>query len=264
MRFLKLFLVFASLVSASPAFAQTIEERAQLDWVFARGHLIYVLDRAAWVATDDMRARIPDAETRDMRGWVVEPDGAAQVVTFFGGPQDAPVAHYRGRVEHGRVVSSEVFGDDSLPPLTLMQRRLASALDAVRSQSRMRCVNQTFNSVAIPPDPADAPIDVYFLTPQIRANEWPGGAHYRYTVAANGTVLSSRAFTNTCITLGGGLGSNERVEALFITHLLDPLPTEIHVFTMWTSRLPLGVGTQNPDRTWWISSQGIELTHAGG
>jgi len=264
MKILNLLAAFAVLAAPVLVSAQTVEERVQLDWVFARGYLIFVLDRAAWVATDDMRSRIPHPETRYMRGWIVERDGAAQVVTFFGGPQDAPVAHYRGRVEHGRVVSSEVFGGDSLPPLTLMQRRLASALDAARSQSRMRCVNETFNSVVVPPDSAEAPIDVYFLTPQVRANEWPAGAHYRYTVAANGTVLSSRAFTNTCITMGGGPGSNERVEALFVTHLLDPLPTEIHVFTMWTSRLPLGVATQSPDRTWWISSQGIELTHAGG
>jgi hypothetical protein len=258
MRFLKLFLVLALLFPAIPAFAQTAEERAQLDWVQTRGRLIYVLDRAAWVATDDMRAQISDAESAGMSGWVVEQDGDAQIVTFYGGPQEARVAHYRARVEHERVVSSEVFATDARPPLTSMQLRLAAALNAVRRENRRRCESAPFNSVVIPPETAGAPIDVYLLTPQVRNNEWPGGGHYRYTVEADGSVISSREFTNTCIPLGGG-PSEPRAAALIVTHLLDPLPTEIHVFTALTSHLPVGVATSNPDRTWWVDGEGIRL-----
>jgi hypothetical protein len=253
------------LSAAAPATAQSAGERAQLDWVWERGRLLYELDRAAWVGTDDLLERLPDASSAGIRGYVVERDGPNHVVTFFGGPPDAPVAFYRGRVENERVVAGEVFAADARPPLSPLQRRLAAVRGMAGELKRRPCEDAPFNTVVIPPAAPDDPVDLYLLTPQLRDGEWPAGGHFRATVAADGTVSSSRAFTNSCINVGGGeVGRDQRPAGLVITHLLDPIPTEIHVFTMWTSRLPLAVGTSSPHRIWLLSSEGIELDDSSG
>src|SRR5262249_46126933 len=101
--------VLLSLLLAVPAAAQTREERGRLDWAAARGQLLFDVDRAAWVTTDDLLARLAEADRPLIRGWTVERDGAGFVVTYFGGEGDARFALYRGRVENRQVVSREVF-----------------------------------------------------------------------------------------------------------------------------------------------------------
>ena len=64
MRLFKLLLACLCLAGiTAPASAQTAEERAQLAWVVERGRLIFDLDRAAWVGTDDLLERLPIAVT---------------------------------------------------------------------------------------------------------------------------------------------------------------------------------------------------------
>ena len=117
---------------SAPAVAQTAEERAQLDWVLERGRLLYALDRAAWVATDDLLARMPDPESLGLAGYIVEEAGEGYAVTFHGGPRDRPVALYVARVEDGRVIDREIFPAEARPALSAPQRRLVAARDAAR------------------------------------------------------------------------------------------------------------------------------------
>ena len=48
-------------------------------------------------------------------------------------------------------------------------------------------------------------------------------------------------------------------ESLFITHLLDPLPTEIHVFMSTWTGFPVGVSTPDSDRVWMIENERIRV-----
>lgn len=237
-----------------PAAAQTPEERAQLERIFDRGRLIYALDRAAWVATDDILSKVPNPAGAGIRGYIVERDREALAVIFYGGDREAPVAFYRARVENGRVVSSQVYPANARPPLTPVQRRMSTVRALAGSLGFSPC-QASFNTVVIPPDAPDAPIDLYLLTPQLSRDEWPAGGHFRVTFDADGRVAGSRAFTNSCINLGGP----QRAAALVITHLLDPLPTEIHVFTALGSGLPLLVATVETRRTWEVDRRGIGL-----
>lgn len=68
MRFIIILLAF---LAAVPAAAQTPEERTRLDWVLARGRLLFEIDRAAWVTTDDFREHLPRADQELIRGWTV-------------------------------------------------------------------------------------------------------------------------------------------------------------------------------------------------
>jgi hypothetical protein len=112
-----------------------------------------------------------------------------------------------------------------------------------------------FNVTAIPPASAEAPMEVYFLSPQVRNDDvYPFGGHFRVTVAPDGKMLSSRAFTKNCLDMPAppadafGFG---------VSHLLDPIPTEIHVSTALVARNPVLVMTG--DRTWQFDGRSITL-----
>lgn len=251
------FLVWFVAAAWTPAFAQSDEEAARIAWTLERGRLLFEIDRAAWVGTDDMLEQVRDAATSGMRGYIVERDQSGFIITFYGGPPDAPLTFYRGVVRERRVVSREVFAAASRPPLTAMQKSLAGARDMASSLRRRSCNGRPFNTAVIPPSAPEEPIDLYLLTPQLRIDEFPFGGHFRFTIARDGSVLSDRPFTNSCLAMQVPPG--ERPAALGVSHLLDPIPTELHVFTAMTSGFPIMVGTHDPDRAWWVTGEEIRL-----
>jgi len=252
----------AALLAAAPALAQSQAERTAIDFAIERGRLLYAVDRAAWVATDDLQAKMSNWRSAGLRGYVVDRDGDGFQVLFYGGPADSPVAFYRARVANHRVVSSEVFPAEARVPLTPLQRRLVAAREAAgaaAAASRRRpCGSRPFNVAVIPPDSADAPVDVYLMTPQERNGEYPFGGHYRVTIAADGSASGERAFTNSCLTMSGQAPGGSRGAVMAVSHLLDPVPTEIHVFTSLTSRMGVMVIIPEPQRFYGVSGDRIE------
>ncbi|HYI64626.1 MAG TPA: hypothetical protein VEW71_07050 [Allosphingosinicella sp.] len=260
---MRLFAAFALLlglfIAPPPAWAQSAEERTRLDWVQQRGRMIYEIDRAAWVTTDDLRERIRDLQAAGIRGWTVERDGNAYVVTYYAGEGEARAALYRGRVENRRVVSRDVFADGGRPPLTALQRRLADARNAVPRMALRACVNSPFNVAVIPPETPEGAIDVYVLTPQVRNGYFPFGGHFRATLTPGGEIAAERAFTNSCLEMPVPGRGQPRVAGIGIRHFLDGIPTEIHVFlSIWTG-FPLFVAAGEPQRVWIVRPDGIEL-----
>ncbi len=79
----------------------------------------------------------------------------------------------------------------------------------------------------------------------------PLGGHFEVDVSADGRVGTVRAFTKSCLEMslvGDGKG---QTKALVVSHLLDPTPTEIHVFSSLTGKVPIYVMTM-PNRTLWV------------
>lgn len=224
-----------------------------------RGRLIYDYDGAAWVSTDAMVAKLGrDPGKKGVVGYVVEPAGEGTLRAIYYGmdgatPRAVFVAEVRGR----KVVSSRVVkpGDDgSLSPLA---QRLIAARDAATREAVAKnygpCVRQAFNSVALPPSTPDGPVSVYLLTPQVKQNEYSAGGHYEIDVGADGRVVASRPFTKSCMALPGG----GKTVGLMMSHLLDPIPTEIHVFLSLSSHLPVFVVTNGGDRIWKVEGDKI-------
>jgi hypothetical protein len=251
--------VLLALLFAVPAAAQTPDERARLDWAIARGRLLFEVDRAAWVTTDDMQERLSQADQQLIRGWTVERDGTGYVVVYFtAGEGNARRALYRGRVENRRVVSRETFRSGSGPGLTPMQSRIAQAYGLASKMNARICGNSRPNLAVIPPDSVDAPMDIYVLTPQTQTGTFPFGGHNRATFSAAGVLLSQRAFTNSCISMSDRTDDGQQVVGVAITHLLDPIPTEIHVFMSIWMNVPVSVSTGEPLRIWEVTGDRIE------
>lgn len=241
--------------SADSLIAQTSEEQAKIDWTLQRGRLLFGLDRAAWVGTDDMRANIADPIGAGLRGYIVEPMGDGFHVIFFAGDGRDLVQAYRGRVASGGVISREVFAVGERPPLTAAQSRMVLAVEVAGRESRASCSTSPFNPIVIPPATPEGPIDVYFLTPQTD-DGIPFGGHHRVTVTEDGRIASERAFTNGCLTMAP---PDSEVAGIGVSHLLDPIPTEIHVFSSMAIERPVFVATDEGVRVWEVTGQQIRL-----
>lgn len=256
---MRLLLALLAFCLAAPAPAQTPGERTQVDWALRRGRLLFEIDRAAWVTTDDLRESVRRDDLGLVRGWTVERDGAGFAVTYYVGEGEARAALYRGRVENRRVVSREVFREGSRPPLTAYQRRLADARGAVARLSGRPCTPAAFNATVIPPETPDGPIDVYALSAQTQAGVYPFGGHFRATLSPAGEIVAQRGFTRSCINMASDEARGNRAVELVITHLLDQVPTEIHVFLSIWIGMPVYVGTSEPQRVWEVTGARIEL-----
>jgi hypothetical protein len=239
------------------ASAQNPDEQRRIDRAEQRGTLLFEIDRAAWVTTDDLAARVSDPRGAGIRGWTVERDGNGYAVVYYVGEGDTRAALYRGRVENNRVVSGEVFAEGHRPPLSPIQRRIADARDVAARLDRQPCTQAHFNITVVPPDSADAPIDVYALTAQIQ-DVYPFGGHFRMTISPSGQIVAQRAFTNSCLNMPRQDGRGSPA-ALVVSHLLDPIPTEIHVFMSLSIGLPVYVVTANPQRVWSVEGHQIQL-----
>jgi hypothetical protein len=256
---LRALLLWLLLLASVPAAAQSAAEKAGLKAAGERGRLLFELDRAAWVTTDDMLRRFG---RRDMpiKGWVVEREGPERYrVTYFGDGSAGPVAWYAGSVKAGKVTSGTIFPEAARPPLTAAQLRLRQAADIARGFAEYRpCTPARFNVAVVPPASPEAPVDAYLLSAQTETTVYPVGGHYRLTIAPDGTVLSHRRFMNSCMNVDTAATGGAVPAALVLTHLLDPIPTEIHVWTSLAMRKPIFVGT-GPQRIWSVTGDRIRL-----
>jgi hypothetical protein len=135
---------------------------------------------------------------------------------------------------------------------------MAAARAATAGLDHRACGAQDFNALVVPPAAPDSPIDVYQISPQSARGRFPVGGHYKTSVAADGTVAASRGFTNACLDVAvADPPAGARPAPLAITHLLDPLPTEIHVFlAIWTGH-PLVVVAGDPQRLFAVTPDRI-------
>lgn len=232
-------LALAAASVPAPAHAQARDEATQNAWVLERGRLIFALDRAAWVATDDMLARIPDPVAAGLVGYIVDRDGDRFIAIFFAEESGRLVAAYRAGIGPRGVVDPQAFPRGSRPALTPLQQRLARTGQwAQRNGGRLqRCSPQSFNLAIIPPTAADGPIDLYFLTPQLESG-FPFGGHHRVTLDAGGNEVARRSFARSCLTMPP---PPRNAAGIMVSHLLDPTPTEIHVFNAMAAQRPVYV-----------------------
>ncbi len=254
----------AALAAASfavpPAQAQTAEERKRLDWTLERGRLIFALDRAAWVASDDIKERIPNFAAAGVRGYIVDREGNGLVTIFYANEGGKLVAVYRARIGSRGVVDPVVYPAGQRPALTPRQVRLATTLEALRKTSFERCGMAAPNVTIIPPAGDQDPIDVYVTAPQLRPGRIQFGGHHRLSFDAAGKEMIRRPFTRACLEVPAPPPALRRQGAMLsVNHLLDPVPTEVHVFIAMAAQMPIGVMTDGAKRTWEVTGDRIRL-----
>lgn len=230
------------LALAGQATGQAVDQAA-LKRIGERGHQMFLLDEAAWVSTDEMLRKLPDPGKAGVRGWIVEPQGDHLRSTYYGDKKGQPVAVFVADTRGKTIVGSHLVQSNNEAKLTPLQLRMVAALNVVRRQPIASCTPGRPNTIVIPPQAVDEPIDVYVLSVQAKADEYPFGGHRLFHIDQNGSVVAQRDFTKACLNMSRAPSAEGRPVSLFVTHLLDPTPTEIHVFTSEAAGLPVLVGT---------------------
>jgi len=242
------------LLPGAVAIAQplTKAERTAVNAALARGRQLYRLDQAAWHASDVMLTQLPQQRHGELRGFIVEERGGKQIVTYYGVDGDEPVAVWVAEMRDGRALASFEVAPDGPRELTAIQKRMIQALDVVRSTTNKPCASALFNALVIPPARVQDPVEVYMLTPQTKKNIYPGGGHWKIVVGADGTVQSSRQFTKACM----DLELPPDTVAIMMGDMLDPVPSELHVYLSQWTRRPIYVVAREPEQLWVVEGGG--------
>lgn len=211
-----------------------------------RGELLYIYDRAAWQGTDDFLANFPNLMS-DTGGFIVSGDENQTELAFYDKAKTR--ALYRATFRDEKLTGSGAPAQDRIA-LTPLEKQLIDArekaLVAFQDARVGLCASASPNFAALPPVTPGGPIIVYMMTPQVDLKAYPLGGHYSVEVNPDGSVGKVRRFTNGCIDMKQDQApKGAKPAAFFVTHLLDPTPTEIHVFTSLASGLPIIVGTSN-------------------
>jgi hypothetical protein len=258
----------AMALSAAAARAAPITPEAEaLKLAAERGRLIYALDQAAWVSSDELERRLPDPHA-GVSGYVVEPAGGQLYrAVYFRLDGETPRTVFTAEVKAGKVTSSRVVGvgeNADLSPLALRMVRARAVAIASASKRRLApCAKGPFNTVVLPPTDRDGPVTVYLLTPQVSPGEFPFGGYHKFDVASDGEIVGMRPFARGCVTLNGASlrPADPHALGVAVVHKLDPVPTEIHVYlSLWMGR-PLLV-TTGPEHVWRVDGDHIALIEA--
>lgn len=217
------------------------------------GRQMYLHDRAAWLATDAMMA---DKRMRNLKtslgGWVTEPSALGVRVIFIS-KDDTPRRLYEIDVDEAERLSEPML--ESPTPLTAEHIAQLRARNLARSQSFMACAKQ-YNAVVLP---SGKGMRVYLMPGFTQDNVYPLGGYHLFEIDSTGeTILSSRKFSNGCIAhedAPKGLPKGATPAAGMFTHLLDPQPTEVHVFVSLYAKVPLMI-TAVGNKTIWSVKQG--------
>lgn len=251
----------ASADNQAPAALTPAQGEEALRLAEATGLAMFRHDQAAAVATDVVWGRSEAGSDERLRGWVTEERDGIIVVTFIGAPPGEPTAAlYRVEVS----VDERVVGDpEVLPepePLTPFESAAAAARETAVASGFEPCAER-YNTVVLPVggNPVRGWV-VYLLPATTRSDVVPLGGTYRLELDPEGkTVTGRRAFTKTCISLPLGESEGRKVAALTVSHLLDPIPTEAHVFWSLWSGVPFFVLTSPGGTVWGIEDGAIRL-----
>jgi hypothetical protein len=218
------------------------QEAAAIRNAEVTGAVIFRHDRAAAVATDAALKNRTFKKDKRLAGWITQEQGSDIVMTFI---DQSPAALYRVVVSSTGNVIGEVDSYESPIPLSAYESGAAAARAAAMASEFEPCAEK-YNTVVLPANSSRQSDWVVYLLPATTKNDLvPVGGTYR--VETDGKEVGPRrGFTLTCITLQ----NDDRAVALMITHLLDPVPTEAHVFwSLWAGK-SMYVMTP-PDGTVW-------------
>lgn len=260
-----LFKLFVAIIlsNALPLFAVEAEDgpiaisdenAAAVEAAMLRGYELYRYDQAAWHTTDAMMEDLDHAEKAAIRGWVITEVGEDLLVTYWKKSAAGFEAVYSARYD-GRTVSERTIHSPENAMLTEEQISRIHAQQIPDASKLMRCGKAPFNTVTFPTGKQDGSYYVYFLVPQETLDSLPLGGHFRFEVR-DGQVVGERGFTKGCYTAKLASGSDgERLEAVAISHLLDPIPTEIHAFSVYAAGVPIIVIVIEPESVWQIATK---------
>lgn len=255
--------VAGAAAGSEPSTRLSDEEVALLDQARREGARMHLHDRAAANATDALQAdrRRFKRHAGQLGGWVTESvAGDLMRVSFLdrseGGSRQVIA---RVMVDGKGKVRGKPQWQDPPVPASVRQNAAANAVRQAGAAAFERCADR-YNSIVMPA--RDAPGWVVWLLPATTdAAVIPFGGAQRFEFDASGdTLRGQRGYTRTCVKLQRP-GEGAEV-AMMVTHLMDPVPTALHVHAALSYGLPFFVGTSDR-RIWAVEGAQIRLVRDG-
>jgi hypothetical protein len=228
----------AETATPAPAAAPEVDEAA-LREAFRMGRRAFRHDLITARASDLLLRDHPLGRDPRLRGWVTREVGDAITVTILGDDGgDAPVALGRATIGPGGRVVGELERPADPAPLEAFEADAARARAYALALPLERC-GTTYNTVVLPVDDAPGRWTVYLFPGSTRADRVPLGGSLRVDIDLAAGTHEARGYTRSCIVLQNDPGS----AAMVVSHLLDPQPTDAHVYWQLWARKPLYVAT---------------------
>lgn len=250
------------LLAAGTATAQSLpdasgEDPARLRTAEATGARVYRHDRAAALATDALRAVRKYRNDKRVGGWVTEAREDSIRVSFIDKAEpESAVVLYQVDVADTREGAGTVQAFDPPQAATKSQRDAARARRTAMAFAFTPCAKH-YNTVIVPATIDGQPSwDVFLLPAATDKKTIPFGGTYRLELSADGaSVTNSRTYTRSCIDFQRPKAKRAEVAMLFMTHLLEPFPTEAHVLLNLHLGTPVMLMTV-PNRSVWKIERG--------
>lgn len=197
-----------------------------------------------------------DPDYMGLTGWVTIPDGADGWRTCFLTWDEAEAGY--------RTLYEVIFPAEGRSRITEGNRQLADPT----TQAMFRAAQDVITQIERPCSPNYLPVILphpeekgwlaYALAlPEDEASIQVGGhllAHYDETGT---TLIDKRAFTETCLVLPREMAESTAQDHgqffIYLSHLLDDTPTEIHVFLSLLHEIPILVDTPTSEQLWLVN-----------
>jgi hypothetical protein len=244
--------------------AMTTTTDQMLSDAIERGKLLYEFDQAAWHSTDAFVGIAGDVSKLPLVGRIVVPIESGLQAIYYGKSQQGRFALFRA-TWNGTAMVDPVYTDGkggaALSPEANAYAEILEQLTSGRIDTTdlWFCNNAKPNFALLPGD-LPGEFLLYFMTAQEKSGSYPLGGHHRFDIK-DGKVIAKRAFTKSCIEMDKE-ATGGQLAGFFITHLLDPVPTEIHVFTAIASKKAVFVGT-NGGKSWSVEPRGASAHIVG-
>lgn len=220
---LKLCLALAGSLGLTPVFAESTPHQDEIVAAEANGRMMHLHARAIAAVREAMREDREMRRDRRIAGEITEGRDGRIVVTVL---DDDSSAIYRATVSPDGTLQTPVVTVSSPGELSTFESGAALARATAIAFDAPRC-GKHYDTIVFPSSESDE--WVVYLLPQPVRGSVPIGGSYRLETKA-GNVVAGRPYTRTCISLAPG----GRSVGMMITHLLDPVPTDVHVF--WSLR----------------------------
>lgn len=224
------------------------------------GKTLFRHDQAAWVATDAMRRIRGFKRNKSIRGWItVESTSGGIDVVFFGELENANLAEfYRVAISSSNKLEGKPLIVSTPKPLEGRELAAATARMLAATAKFTPC-GDSYNTVVLPLDGNIDRWSVYLIPGTKKRNVVPLGGTYRVDVELSTGEVQIRPYTKTCIELQ----NDPKAVGLMVTHLLDPVPTEVHVFwSMWADKA-IYVATPPHGNVWAVQGAAVRLVKRG-
>ncbi len=227
-----------SSAQSSPGAPVQIEEWSH-ERVSSLGRRIFLHDRAAWLATDALRANVTAEDIAQVRGWIVVEDPAGLLVRFAREADGAILPGWDVSVGESAGPVSPAPAGSTFSSSELAQ--FAARNTAGRGLGALRC-SRTMNSVVFEDPDGDGWL-VWLLAATTEPGLIPVGGHYRFTISSDGSTIVRRdQLSNSCLNMRDDRrGPNGERAGLVVNQIVSNGPVETHVFLSLLNQTPIYV-----------------------